>query len=71
MIPITCILMIHNHWNNMQTKKEYLKAKSLEYKQLKNANKIAVKLESRIADIRAQGYNLIVLGSKVKITLPK
>lgn len=55
----------------MLTKKEYLKAKSIEYKKLKKAHKIAVKLESKIADIRAQGYNLIVLGSKVKITLPK
>ena len=55
----------------MQTKKEYLKAKAIEYKQLKRANKLALELESKIADIKAQGYNIIVLGSKVKITLPK
>jgi len=53
----------------MQTKKEYLKEKAREYKQIKKANKLALKLENQIADIRAMGYKLIVLGSKVKITL--
>ncbi len=55
----------------METKKEYLRAKALEYKQIKKANKLALKLENKIADIRAMGYNLIVLGPKVKITIPK
>jgi len=55
----------------METKKEFLRAKALEYKQLKKANKLALKLENQIADIRAMGYKLIVLGPKVKITLAK
>jgi hypothetical protein len=55
----------------MQTKKEYLKEKVHEYKQIKKANKLALKLENQIADIRAMGYKLIVLGPTVKITLPK
>lgn len=55
----------------MQSKKEYLNEKLLEYKQLKKAEKLAAKLETKIAEIRGMGYNLIVLGATVKITLPK
>jgi len=55
----------------MQTKKEFIRAKALEYKQMKKASKLALKLENQIANIRAMGYKLIVLGPKVKITLGK
>lgn len=55
----------------MQTKKEFLMAKAIEYKQLKKADKLALELENKISDIRAMGYKLIVLGSRVKITLAK
>lgn len=53
------------------TKKEYMREKLLEYKRLKGARKLALKLENKIADIRNKGYKLIVLGSRVKITLAK
>ena len=53
----------------MQSKKEFLKAKAIEYKQLKKAENMAKELEKTISDIRAMGYKLIVLGSTVKITL--
>lgn len=52
----------------LNTKKEYLAAKAAEYDKLVKAEKLAAKLESKIADIRSQGYKIIVLGSKVKIT---
>lgn len=55
----------------MQTKKEFLKMKALEYKQLKKADKLSIELENKISDIRAMGYKLIVLGPRVKITLAK
>ena len=55
----------------MKTKKEYIAEKMAEYKQLKKANKIALKLEKKIADIRSRGYKIIVLGATVKVTVPK
>lgn len=55
----------------MQTKKEFLAARKIEYKKLKKANKLATKLESQISEIRSMGYKLIVLGSRVKITIGK
>ncbi len=55
----------------MITEKEFIAAKRAEYKAMKKAEKIAIKLEKKICDIRGMGYKLIVLGSKVKITLAK
>lgn len=55
----------------MQTKEEYLAEKALEYERIKQGKKLALELENRIADIKAMGYKLIVLGSTVKITLVK
>jgi phenylalanyl-tRNA synthetase beta subunit len=55
----------------MQTKKEFLAERKIEYKKLKKANKLATKLESQISEIRSLGYKLIVLGSRVKITIGK
>ena len=55
----------------MLTKKEYLAEKAREYKKIKKANKLALELENKIADIRGMGYKLIVLGPRVKITLAK
>ena len=55
----------------MQSKKEHLAEKEYEYNQLKKAEKLAANLENKIANIRAMGYKLIVLGPKVKITLSK
>lgn len=52
----------------MQTKAEYLAARELEYERKLWANKIAQKLEKKIQKIRAKGFKVIVLGSKVKIT---
>lgn len=52
----------------MQTKKEFIAEQKLIYKRIKQANKLALELENKISDIRAQGFKLIVLGSKVKVT---
>lgn len=52
----------------MQSKKEFLAARKLEYKKIKKANKLAGRLEKQIAEIRAMGYSLTIFGSKVKIS---
>lgn len=53
----------------MITKKEYLDNASTHYDKLIQAQKLAKKLENKIAKIRNMGYKLIVLGNKVKITI--
>ena len=52
----------------MQTKKEFIAEQKAKYKLMKRANKLALELENTISQIRAEGFKLIVLGDKVKIT---
>jgi len=57
--------------NMTEDKIAFLKIQEYNYDMQQKANKMALKLENKIAKIRAMGYNLIVLGPKVKITLAK
>lgn len=50
------------------TKKEFVAKAKSDYDDLVKMEKMAAKLEKKIADIRAAGYKVIVLGPKVKIT---
>lgn len=52
----------------MQSKKEFIAEKKVEYERMVKAQKLAAKLEKQIESIRAQGYKLIVLGNIVRIT---
>lgn len=52
------------------SKKEFLARAASQYDKRQKGIELANKLEKRIAKIRAQGYKLIVLGNKVKITYP-
>lgn len=51
-----------------QTEDEYISAARLKYAKLVEAEKLATELSARIAEIRAMGYKVIVLGSSVRIT---
>ena len=51
-----------------ESKREYVNRAKLEYDDLVKMEKMAVKLEKKIADIRAAGYKIIVLGPKVRIS---
>lgn len=50
------------------TKKDFVSNAKAQYNELVKMEKMATKLEKKIADIRAAGYKIIVLGPKVKIT---
>lgn len=52
----------------LQTKPEFLAQQALEYDRKLWASKAAEKLEKKLEKIRAKGFKIIVLGSKVKIT---
>ena len=60
--------MAHIGETKMQSKKEFIAEKKVEYKRMVKAQKLAAKLEKQIESIRAQGYKLIVLGNIVRIT---
>ena len=53
----------------MLSKKEYLENASIHYDKLIKAKKIAIKLEKKIAKIRAKGYKLIIIGKEVRVTI--
>lgn len=53
----------------LQSKEEYLRAQALKYDRLEMAETHAKKLEFAIKSIRELGFKVIVLGSKVKVTL--
>ena len=57
--------------NMTEEKIGFLKLQEYNYDMQQKANKMALKLENKIAKIRAMGYKVIVLGPKVKITIAK
>lgn len=54
----------------MKTKKEYMREAELKYEALQMAESHAAKLEYMIKVIRDLGFKVIVLGSKVRVTVP-
>ncbi len=54
-----------------ETKQEFLDRMSAKYDKILQGQQYAQEIEKQIAYIRNQGYNLIVMGTKVKVTLSK
>lgn len=51
-----------------QTKAEFLAEKAAEFDRKVKGDILGAKIERQLSKLRAKGYKVIVLGSKVKVT---
>ena len=57
--------------NKFETKSEFLARMSAQYDKLDIGLDWAEKISQEIKEMRDKGYNIIVMGDKVKVTLKK
>lgn len=52
-----------------QSKREYMDNAEQQYEKLRKAEKLSFKMEKQLQKIRDKGFKVIVLGSRVKVTI--